>query len=105
MLADEQEHVGPQLGMVGMSRKPLAQRAPIAERHERLPKERVVTLLFACFGEKPHWSLRELIERTDQPAAYLKEILAEIAFYHERGPAHGLYELNADFTGGMRRPT
>jgi hypothetical protein len=33
--------------------------------------------------------------------AHLKEVLAQVATYHVRGPQYGLYELNAEFRGGL----
>ena len=41
--------------------------------------------LFTLFRERPRWGIRPLREKTQQPEAYLKEVLAEIAFFHKSG--------------------
>ena len=41
--------------------------AQSAGRHERLPAEDVRSILFTLFAQRQHWSLRELIQETNQP--------------------------------------
>lgn len=44
-----------------------------------MPHHALLDLLFVVFGEKPLWGLKDLRRRTEQPEAYLKEVLPEIA--------------------------
>ena len=63
----------------------------------RMPRNQLLDQLFALFRETPRWSIRPLREKTQQPEAYLKEVLAEIAFLHKSGEHNGLWELKEVF--------
>ena len=63
----------------------------------RMPRNQLLDQLFALFRDTPHWSIRPLREKTQQPEAYLKEVLAEIAFLHKSGEHNGLWELKDVF--------
>jgi len=69
------------------------------ERMARMPKNQLLDQLFALFREKPHWSIKVLREKTQQPELYLKETLLEIASLHRSGEHTGMWELNANFKG------
>ena len=55
------------------------------------------SLLFTLFGEWPYWNLQGLIERTNQPQSYLKEVLSEIAEIQKRGPNNGTWRLKEEY--------
>ena len=63
----------------------------------RMPRNQLLDQLFALFRETPHWGIRPLREKTQQPEAYLKEVLSEIAFLHKSGEHNGLWELKEVF--------
>jgi len=67
------------------------------ERMARIPKNQLLDLLFKLFQEKEIWSIKVLREKTQQPEAYLKEVLSEIAFLHRSGDYNGLWELRENF--------
>jgi len=67
------------------------------ERMARIPKNQLLDLLFKLFQEKEIWSIKVLREKTQQPEAYLKETLLEIAFLHRSGDYNGLWELRENF--------
>lgn len=69
------------------------------ERMARMPRNQLLDLLFSLFREREHWSIKPLRERTQQPEAYLKEVLNEIAFMHRSGEHNGTWELMANFKG------
>jgi transcription initiation factor TFIIF subunit beta len=71
-------------------------------RRDRLPKEEVMELLFKVFETKNHWSLKELVEVTQQPVVYLKEILSELCIYNQRGPYKSLYQLKQEYAIGSK---
>ena len=58
-----------------------------------MPPNQLLDQLFALFHETLHWSIHPLCEKTQQPEAYLKEVLAEIAFLHKSGEYNCLWEL------------
>ena len=63
----------------------------------RMPRNQLLDQLFALFRETPRWSIRPLREKTQQPEAYLKEVLGEIAFLNKSGEHNGLWELKEVF--------
>ncbi|KIP04282.1 hypothetical protein PHLGIDRAFT_129621 [Phlebiopsis gigantea 11061_1 CR5-6] len=69
------------------------------ERMARMPRNQLLDLLFGLFREREHWSVKILREKTQQPEAYLKEVLSEIAFMHRSGEHNGTWELMANFKG------
>lgn len=67
------------------------------ERMARMPRNQLLDMLFQLFQEQPRWSIKPLRERTQQPEAYLKEVLNEIATLHRSGEYNGLWELSEIF--------
>lgn len=53
--------------------------------------------LFQAFAKNEYWSIRGLIELTNQPMLYLKELLVDIAILIKRGPHLGTYQLKQEF--------
>jgi len=69
------------------------------ERMARMPKNQLLDQLFSLFRERPHWPIKVLREKTQQPELYLKETLQEIATLHRSGEHTGMWELSANFKG------
>jgi transcription initiation factor TFIIF subunit beta len=67
------------------------------ERMARMPRNQLLDLLFTLFREQPRWSIKPLRERTQQPEAYLKEVLLSIATLNRSGEFNGMWELNDVF--------
>ena len=65
----------------------------------RMPRNQLLDQLFSLFRDPPRWGIRTLRERTQQPEAYLKEVLSEVAFLHRSGEYNGLWELKDNFKG------
>lgn len=59
-------------------------------------------LLTNLFKQYPHWHLSTLKGRTNQPEAYLRQILAKIAEYVPAGDFAGTFRLNADTRNAMK---
>ncbi|KAF9534043.1 transcription initiation factor IIF, beta subunit [Crepidotus variabilis] len=73
------------------------------ERMARMPRNQLLDLLFTHFQEQPRWSIRPLREKTQQPEAYLKETLSQIAFLHKSGEFNGYWELQENYkTAGIK---
>lgn len=60
-------------------------------------RETVEGRLFVLFEERPFWTLRQLVDATQQPQQFLKEVLGDICVYNKRGPNQGLYELKPEY--------
>ncbi len=43
------------------------------------------------------WTLQKMVEETDQPAAYLKDVLPKIAKLNRSGPHARLWELQSQY--------
>ena len=71
------------------------------ERMARMPKNQLLDLLFKLFGERETWPIKLLREKTQQPEAFLKETLSEIAFLHRSGEHNGTWELKENFKEGV----
>ncbi|KAI5989167.1 transcription initiation factor IIF, beta subunit-domain-containing protein [Pisolithus albus] len=67
------------------------------ERMARMPRNQLLDMLFQLFQEQPRWNIKPLRERTQQPEAYLKEVLNEIATLHRSGEYNGMWELSEIF--------
>ncbi|KAJ6551580.1 transcription initiation factor IIF, beta subunit [Mycena capillaripes] len=66
-------------------------------RMARIPRNQLLDLIFQLFREKPRWGIKALRERTQQPEAYLKEVLSEVAFLNKTGEFASLWELKDTF--------
>jgi transcription initiation factor TFIIF subunit beta len=65
----------------------------------RMPRNQLLDVLFALFREREQWPIKLLREKTQQPEAYLKEVLSEIAILHRKGEFNGTWELIPSFKG------
>jgi len=75
------------------------------ERFARMPQNQLLDALFALFREKEFWSVKELRVKTEQPEAYLKETLSQIATLYRSGPNNGFWGLMANFKDGAAGPS
>lgn len=55
-------------------------------RAARLDRDVLMNLLFKLFNEYEYWTMKGLREKTNQPEAYLKECLENIALMERKGP-------------------
>ncbi|TFY63542.1 hypothetical protein EVJ58_g3198 [Rhodofomes roseus] len=69
------------------------------ERMARMPRNQLLDELFRHFQERERWSIKVLRDRTQQPEAYLKEVLSEIADLNRSGEFNGTWELKQTFRG------
>ncbi|OMH81933.1 Transcription initiation factor IIF subunit beta [Zancudomyces culisetae] len=69
----------------------------LGNRYERLPREKLVDLLFSAFEKYAYWSFKGLLEFTKQPSTYLKEVLGDIAILNKRGPYNSMYSLKPEY--------
>lgn len=49
-----------------------------------------------------HWKFAELQKATDQPTAWLKEVLLSVALINKRGPYIGTWELKREYRLGQQ---
>ena len=77
--------------------KPLRAPKQQFERMARMAKNDLLDALFHHFRQKPHWPIKELRQRVQQPEAYLREVLNEIAILERSGPNNGMYRLTENY--------
>jgi transcription initiation factor TFIIF subunit beta len=63
----------------------------------RMPRNQLFDILFNLFKDTPRWGVKVLREKTQQPEAYLKDVLGEIAWLHRSGEYNGLWELKDNY--------
>ena len=40
---------------------------PVQDKMTRMPKQELITMIFACFNKQEHWNLKDLRVATEQP--------------------------------------
>jgi transcription initiation factor TFIIF subunit beta len=66
----------------------------------RKDKEKVLDILFAAFNKHQYYGIKDLVKITQQPAAYLKDILHEICRYNAKGSHKNTWELKDEYKQG-----
>jgi len=84
------------LGNTNAPPRPVGYVRSVAKR-EKLPREELVSIISQMFMKKPAWTMREMEQGTEQPTAYLKEILTEMCEYLKAGPFKNHYHLKAEY--------
>ncbi|CAL4961143.1 unnamed protein product [Urochloa decumbens] len=84
-------HLGPK-----EKRKPPVTKIPETKR-TRMDRGELETKLFKFFERQPNWSLKQLMQETNQPEQFLKEILNTLCVYNKRGPNQGTHELKPEY--------
>ncbi|KAB1218055.1 General transcription factor IIF subunit 2 [Morella rubra] len=54
-------------------------------------------IMFKLFEKQPNWTLRQLIQETDQPEQFMKDILKDLCVYNNKGANQGSYELKPEY--------
>ncbi|KAF3446384.1 hypothetical protein FNV43_RR11563 [Rhamnella rubrinervis] len=100
---DRGVHMRPMPGMVGLissSSKDKKKTAPVKQsdmKRTRRDRGELEDIMFKLFERQPNWALKQLVQETDQPAQFLKEILNELCVYNKRGTHQGTYELKPEY--------
>ncbi|CAN1323282.1 Transcription initiation factor IIF subunit beta [Linum perenne] len=93
----------PMPGMVGLiSSNPKEKKKPQPVKQTEVKRTRrdrgeLEDIMFKLFERQPNWALKQLVQETDQPAQFLKEILNELCVYNKRGSNQGTYELKPEY--------
>ncbi|XP_057521247.1 transcription initiation factor IIF subunit beta-like [Amaranthus tricolor] len=62
-------------------------------------------ILFKLFEHQPNWTLKELVQKTDQPEQFMKNILKDLCVYNNKGANQGSYELKPEYTRTLNDPS
>ncbi|KAL6845228.1 hypothetical protein ACP4OV_024723 [Aristida adscensionis] len=105
VLADDHGmRMRPMPGMVGLipsagpkEKKKTVPTKPSDMKRTRRDRGELENILFKLFERQPNWSLKQLMQETDQPEQFLKEILNDLCVYNKRGPHQGTHELKPEY--------
>ncbi|KAJ7970422.1 putative Transcription initiation factor IIF subunit beta [Quillaja saponaria] len=99
---DSGAHMRPMPGMMIFSasgptdKKKMPTKGTEMKRTRRDRKE-MEEIIFKLFERQSNWSLRNLIQETDQPEQFLKDILKDLCVYNNKGINQGTYELKPEY--------
>jgi len=82
--------------MVIPERRPVERYTPKPKR-ARMDREALENLLFRLFDKKLYYNINELVGLTDQPKAFLKDVLLDICDHHKTGNYIHHYSLKAKY--------
>ncbi|KAK7380747.1 hypothetical protein VNO78_33264 [Psophocarpus tetragonolobus] len=99
---DSGAHMRPMPGMISFSTSgPSEKKKPPAKvtdtKRTRRDRGEMEEIVFKLFERQSHWSLRNLIQETDQPEQFLKDILKDLCVYNNKGTNQGTYELKPEY--------
>ncbi|KAG6422667.1 hypothetical protein SASPL_113044 [Salvia splendens] len=100
---DRGVHMRPMPGMMGFitsNSKDKKKAAPVKGadmKRTRRDRGELEDIMFKLFERQPNWTLKQLVQETDQPPQFLKEILNELCVYNKRGTNQGTYELKPEY--------
>lgn len=63
----------------------------------RLERDQVMDMLFKAFEKHQYYSFKDLVQITQQPSPYLKEILKDIGTYNTKAPHKFMWELKPEY--------
>lgn len=99
---DNGAHMRPMPGMIGFvapgpSEKRKAPTKGSEMKRTRRDRGEMEDIMFKLFERQPNWTLRQLIQETDQPEQFLKDILKDLSVYNNKGANQGTYELKPEY--------
>ncbi|XP_021908317.1 general transcription factor IIF subunit 2 [Carica papaya] len=104
---DNGTHMRPMPGMIvtGFSEKKKMSAKTSEMKRTRRDRGEMEGIMFKLFEGQPNWTLRQLIQETDQPEQFLKDILKELCVYNNKGTNQGSYELKPEYKKASEEPT
>ncbi|KAL5569273.1 hypothetical protein UlMin_025848 [Ulmus minor] len=99
---DTGANMRPMPGMMGFvvtaqtDKKKTATKGSETKRTRRARGE-MEEIMFKLFERQPNWTLRQLIQETNQPEQFLKDLLKDLCVYNNKGPNQGTYELKPEY--------
>ncbi|KAI3470460.1 hypothetical protein Pfo_027123 [Paulownia fortunei] len=76
--------------------KKISAKGSETKRTRRDPEE-MEKIMFKLFERQPNWTLKQLIQKTDQPEQFLKDMLKLLCVYNNKGANQGSYELKPEY--------
>ncbi|XP_008233347.1 PREDICTED: general transcription factor IIF subunit 2 [Prunus mume] len=107
---DNGAHMRPMPGMIGFVAPGPSEKKKMPTKGSDMKRTRrdrgeMEAIMFKLFERQPNWTLRQLIQETDQPEQFLKDILKELCVYNNKGANQGTYELKPEYRKSVEEPT
>ncbi|KAK4403874.1 hypothetical protein Sango_0756000 [Sesamum angolense] len=83
---------------ISEDKKKIQAKGPENRRTRRDPEE-MEKIMFKLFEKQPNWTLKKLIQETDQPEQFLKDMLKLLCVYNNKGANQGTYQLKPEYRG------
>ncbi|OMO71568.1 Transcription initiation factor IIF, beta subunit [Corchorus capsularis] len=97
---DNGTHMRPMPGMMiaaVFNEKKKAPAKTSETKRTRRDRGEMEDIMFKLFERQSNWTLRQLIQETDQPEQFLKDILKDLCVYNNKGTNQGSYELKPEY--------
>ncbi|XVF75517.1 hypothetical protein PTKIN_Ptkin13bG0194100 [Pterospermum kingtungense] len=97
---DNGTHMRPMPGMIIAAIVNEKKKAPTKTsdtKRTRRDRGEMEDIMFKLFERQSNWTLRQLIQETDQPEQFLKDILKDLCVYNNKGTNQGSYELKPEY--------
>ncbi|TYH51286.1 hypothetical protein ES332_D10G262600v1 [Gossypium tomentosum] len=97
---DNGTHMRPMPGMIIAAVFNEKKKAPAKTsdtKRTRRDRGEMEDIMFKLFERQSNWTLRQLIQETDQPEQFLKDILKDLCIYNNKGTNQGTYELKPEY--------
>ncbi|KAF5467149.1 general transcription factor IIF subunit 2 [Juglans microcarpa x Juglans regia] len=106
---DNGAHMRPMPGMISVASGPSDKKKMPAKgsdvKRTRRDRGEMEEIMFKLFERQPNWTLRQLIQETDQPEQFMKDILKDLCVYNNKGANQGSYELKPEYRRTNEEPT
>ncbi|XP_022562902.1 general transcription factor IIF subunit 2-like isoform X2 [Brassica napus] len=79
-----------------LEKKKVANKTSEMKRTRRGRRE-MEEVMLNLFEGHSNWTLRLLIQETDQPEQFLKDLLRDLCIYNNKGSNQGTYELKPEY--------
>ncbi|KAL5711375.1 DNA helicase [Ranunculus cassubicifolius] len=66
-------------------------------KRTRRDRGEMEVILFKLMERQSNWTLRQLVQETDQPEQFLKDMLKDLCVYNNKGTNQGTYELKPEY--------
>ncbi|XP_050386198.1 uncharacterized protein LOC126802596 [Argentina anserina] len=99
---DNGAHMRPMPGMIGFVAPGPSDKKKVPMKGSEMKRTRrdrgeMEDIMFKLFERQPNWTLRQLIQETDQPEQFLKDLLKDLSVYNNKGANQGTYELKPEY--------
>ncbi|XP_060186524.1 uncharacterized protein LOC132615939 isoform X1 [Lycium barbarum] len=66
-------------------------------KRTRRDRDEIEEIMFKLFERQPNWTLKQLVNETDQPEQFMKDMLKLLCIYNNKGAHQGTYELKPEY--------